>query len=95
VILQLADKEPCVFVGRNADYILRDRTDCLNTFIHVDTSFRLECIVRLYSTTEKMPEERLKDKDAKRRIHYKHFTEKEWGISQNHHISLNSGVIDI
>ena len=95
VILQLADKEPCVIVGRNADYILRDRTDCLNAFIHANISFRAERIVRLYGTTEKTPEERLKDKDAKRRINYKHFTEKEWGMSQNYHISLNSGVIGI
>lgn len=95
VILQLADKEPCVIVGRNADYILRDRTDCLNAFIHADTSFRAERIVRLYGTTEKTPEERLKDKDAKRRINCKHFTETEWGMSRNYHISLNSCVIGI
>jgi cytidylate kinase len=95
VILQLADKEPCVIVGRNADYILKDRADCLRVFIHADTAFRAERIVRLYGETEKTPEERLKDKDAKRRINYKHFTEKEWGMSQNYHISLNSGVIGI
>ncbi|MEA4966318.1 MAG: cytidylate kinase-like family protein [Oscillospiraceae bacterium] len=95
VILQLADKEPCVIVGRNADYILKDRADCLRVFIHADTSFRAERIVSLYGTTEKTPEERLKDKDTKRRINYKHFTEKEWGMSQNYHISLNSGAIGI
>lgn len=95
MILQLADKEPSVIVRRNADYILKDRTNCLSAFIHVDTSFRAERIVRLYGTTEKMPEERLKDKDAKRRLYYKYFTEKEWGMSQTHHISLNSGVIGI
>ena len=34
VILKLAEKEPCVIIGRNADYILKDRDDVLNVFIH-------------------------------------------------------------
>ena len=34
VILDLAGKEPCVIIGRNADYILKDREDVLNVFIH-------------------------------------------------------------
>ena len=36
VILDLAEKEPCVIIGRNADYILKDRDDVLNVFIHGD-----------------------------------------------------------
>ena len=34
IILELAEKQPCVIIGRNADYILRDRKDVLNVFIH-------------------------------------------------------------
>ena len=37
VILELAEKESCVIIGRNADYILKDRDDVLNVFIHGDT----------------------------------------------------------
>ena len=36
VILDLADRESCVIIGRNADYILKDRDDVLNVFIHGD-----------------------------------------------------------
>jgi len=95
VILELAEKEPCVIIGRCADFILQDRTDCFHTFIHADMPFRTERIVRLYGETEKSPEKRLEEKDAKRRINYKHFTGHEWGMSQNYHLSLNSGVIGI
>ena len=42
IIRDLAEKEPCVIVGRCADYILRDRTDCLKAFIHADMKFRAE-----------------------------------------------------
>lgn len=95
VIRSLAEKEPCVIVGRCADYILKDRKDCLHAFIHADMDFRANRIVRLYGESENSPEKRLKDKDTKRRINYKHFTHREWGMSQNYHVTLNSGVVGI
>ena len=95
VILDLAEKGPCVIVGRCADYILKDRKDCLHAFIHADMDFRADRIVRLYGESENSPEKRLKDKDTKRRINYKHFTNRDWGMAQNYHITLNSGAVGI
>lgn len=95
VILKLADKGPCVIVGRCADYILREREDCLNVYIHANMAFRAERIVRLYGETEKEPEQRLKEKDEKRRVNYRHYTEQEWGMSRNYHLCLDSSVIGI
>ena len=46
LILDLAEKEPCVIVGRCADFILQDRTDCLKVFVHADMKFRADRIVR-------------------------------------------------
>ena len=48
VILQLAEKGPCVIVGRNEDYILKDREDTLHVYIHADMDYRADRIVRLY-----------------------------------------------
>ncbi len=93
VINSLAEKGNCVIVGRGGDYILRDRKDCLHVFIHADMKFRAERIVRLYGETNKAPEERLRDKDAKRKVYYKSFTMRDWGVCQNYHISLDSSVI--
>lgn len=95
VILQLAEKGPCVIVGRNADYILKDRPDCLHAFIHASTEFRAERIVRLYGESEKSPESRLQEKDKRRRVNYQHYTGRTWGMSQNYDICLDSSVIGI
>lgn len=95
VILQIAEEGPCVIVGRCADYVLRERDDCLNVFIHADKEIRAERIVRLYGMSDKAPMKRLDEKDKKRSLFYKHHTGREWGMSQNYHISLNSGVIGI
>lgn len=95
VILQLAEKGPCVIVGRNADYILKDRKDCLDVFIHADTDFRADRIVRLYGESEKSPETRLQEKDKRRKVNYQHYTGRTWGQATNYDLCLNSGVLGI
>ena len=95
IIRELAEKEPCVIVGRCADYILREREDCLNVFIHASMAARADRIVRLYGSSEKSPEKRLEEKDKRRRVYYKHYTDGDWGMSQNYHLSLDSGIIGV
>ncbi len=95
VILQLADQGPCVIVGRNADYILKDRKDCLHTFIHADMEYRADRIVRLYGESEKSPAARLQEKDKRRRVNYQHYTGRSWGTAQNYDICLDSSTIGI
>ena len=90
IINELADKGNCVIVGRCADYILRQREDCLNVFIHADKDYKAKRIVELYGVTDKSPEKRLNEKDGKRKVNYKYFTGREWGIPENYHICLNS-----
>ncbi len=93
IISELAEKGNCVIVGRCADYILRDREDCLNIFIHASKQYRAKRIVELYGETNKTPMKRLDEKDGKRKVNYRYFTGREWGVTENYHISLDSGVI--
>lgn len=67
VILDLAEKGPCVLVGRCADYILRDREDVLNVFIHAPIPYRADRVVRLYGESDQSPEKRLEEKDRRDR----------------------------
>jgi len=95
VILQIADQGPCVIVGRNADYILKDRPDALHAFVFADVAYRAERIVRRYGESDKTPEQRLNEKDKRRRVNYQHYTGRTWGQSQNYDISLDTGVLGI
>lgn len=95
VILRIADKGPCVIVGRSADYILKDRKDALHVFVHADMDFRTERIVRLYGQSEKTPEQRLRDKDKRRAAYHRFYTNMKWGYAQNYHITLDSGELGI
>lgn len=95
LIRRLAQEGPCVIVGRCADYILRDRQDCLNVFIHADTPKKAERIVNLYGETAVKPEKRLEEKDKKRSANYKYYTGQTWGKAQHYHMTLDSGEIGI
>lgn len=95
VILELAEKEPCVMVGRCADHILDKQHDLLKVFIHADMEKRKERILKLYGKTDEAEEKRLKDKDKRRAAYYRFYTDKEWGDIRNCHIALDSGIIGI
>ncbi len=95
LILELAEKGPCIFVGRCADYILKDREDCLKVFIHADMEKRIERIVTHYGESSVAPEKRLRDKDKRRKAYYQLYTDSEWGVAQHYDISLNSGKLGI
>ena len=95
IIRDLAEKEPCVIVGRCADYILRDRTDCLRVFIHSSMEHRAERIVKEYGERDVSPQQRLADKDKRRAAYYRFYTDMKWGQAQNYHITLDSGELGL
>jgi len=95
VILELAEKESCVIVGRCADFILRDRDDVLRVYIHADKKKRAERIVRVYGEREDAPLKRIADKDKRRENYYETFTTNKWGDAKNYHIALDSGELGI
>ena len=93
IILEAADKGKCVIVGRCADYILKDREDCINLFIHSSAEKKLDRIMNLYKLSEKDALKQMKDMDKKRSINYRYYTDQEWGIAQNYTLSLDSGKL--
>lgn len=95
VISDLAEKGSCVIVGRCADYILKDKADCLAVFIHADMTFRANRIVSVYGQREESPEERLKDRDKRRAAYHRFYTNMKWGQAKNYHLCLDSGVLGI
>lgn len=95
LIKNLPDEGPCVIVGRCSDYILKDCQDALHVFIYADTKFKADRIVRLYGERNDSPEKRLEEKDKKRKVYYKNYTGRIWGMSSNYDICLNSGKIGI
>lgn len=95
VITELAEKRPCVIVGRCADYILKEKADCLTVFIHASMDYRAKRIVDIYGERDDSPEERIKEKDKRRAAYHRFYTDMKWGYAQNYQVALDSGVLGI
>ena len=93
IILGLAEKEPCVIIGRNADYILKDRDDVLNVFIHGDMPEKIKRITGLYNVEEKEAVKMMADTDKRRRTNYNFYTDQNWGKASNYTLCLNSSQL--
>ena len=93
IILELAEKEPCVIIGRNADYILKDRDDVLNVFIHGDMLEKIKRITGLYNVKEKEVVKMMADTDKRRRTNYNFYTDQKWGKASNYTLCLNSSQL--
>ena len=75
VILDLAEKGPCVIVGRCADHILKEKADLLRVFIHASVEKRAQRIVSEYGEREESPEQRIRDKDRRRAAYHRFYTD--------------------
>jgi len=84
VILEIAENDSCVIIGRNADYILKDRTDVINIFIHA---------CRLYNVTETEAVAMTADIDKRRMTNYRYYTDQKWGMARNYTLTLNSSQL--
>ena len=93
VIMEIAEKESCVIIGRNADFILKDRDDVLNVFIHGAESEKVKRICKLYHITETDAIKMMTDIDKRRMTNYRFYTDQKWGMAGNYTLSLNSSQL--
>ena len=93
VILEIAEKEQCVMIGRNTDFILKDRDDVLNVFIHGDMPEKIQRITRLYKVNEQEAIKMMADTDKRRGTNYSFYTDQKWGKASNYTLCLNSSQL--
>ena len=93
VILELAEKESCVIIGRNADYILKDRDDVLNVFIHGNMPEKIQRITDLYNVEKQKAVKMMVDIDKRRMANYNFYTNQKWGKADNYTLCLNSSEL--
>ena len=93
VILELAEKESCVIIGRNADFILRDWNDVLIVFIHGVMPEKIQRIMDLHNVEEKEAVKMMADIDKRRMTNYNFYTDQKWGKASNYTLCLNSSQL--
>lgn len=92
VIKEIAEKGHCVIVGRCADQILKDRTDCLNIFLHAPLKNRIKRVMGKKNLTEKDAKQLILREERRRADNYHYYTRQIWGASANYHLSLDTSL---
>ena len=91
----LAANGPCVFVGRCADYVLRDRSDVINVFVKGPMEARVARSSKRNNISEKEAFARVKDKDSERALYYQRYTGIVWGTVENYDLTIDTSVIGV
>ena len=95
VIRDIAGKESAVIVGRCADYILADRENTINVFIHAPLEARIKRIMELHNLDEAAAMKEITTSDKERGNHYFRYTDLKWGKAQNYDVCINSALMGI
>lgn len=95
VILDLAENQSCLFVGRCSDYVLKEHPRCLNVFVSADITDRIQRISTVRRISGNQAREVIEKTDKKRAGYYSYFTGKVWGATESYHLCINSSVLGI
>lgn len=94
IIKQLAE-EPCVIVGRCADYILKDHKNCINLFIHADIDYRIQRAIKVHGVPEDKAESAVRKTDKTRANYYNFYSNRKWSAPENYDLCINSGKLTL
>ena len=92
IILDAAEKEDCVIVGRCANHILDNK--CLSVFIHAPFEYRVQTVIERTGREEKSAQKLVKKVDKERRTYYEYFTDKKWKDISQYHLAFDSSKFE-
>lgn len=97
VIRGVAEKGPCVIVGRCADYVLENEgnVDLLNVFVYGSVDYRAKRVMEALNLTQPKARDRVMKTDKQRRTYYNYYASKDWGVMSNYDLCLNTEKIGI
>ena len=95
VIRRLAAEKSCVFVGRCADYILREHPRCVNVFISASKEDRIKRICRIHQVNEEEAEGIMEKADKRRSEYYNYYSYKTWGAAATYHLCVDSSSLGV
>ncbi|MDO4552046.1 MAG: cytidylate kinase-like family protein [Bacillota bacterium] len=95
IIKEVAEKGPCVIVGRCGDYVLRDHPRAVHIFIHGSEKDREARLVRFYGVKAEDAADVMHKMDKKRASYYNYYTGQKWGQAENYHLSVNSSILGV
>ena len=94
-IKKMASENPCVIVGRCADYALSDYDNCINLFIYGEEKVKIKRIMEKYNLSEAKAKDMIIKKDKQRQSYYNYYSSKKWGRADSYDLCINSSLLGI
>lgn len=94
-IRKAAEEGSCVFVGRCADYILRDYPNVVNIFITASMRYRIQQIMNKQHIEAVAAKKFIEQGEAKRAAYYNYYTGKKWGHASSYDLCVDSSVLGL
>ncbi len=94
LIREIAAEGPCLIVGRCANYLLRDREDVLDIFVHAGRDYRVQRTMESLGLSESKAVRLLRRTDKARKAYYKNYTGMDWNDPNSYHLVVNSDRMD-
>lgn len=94
IIKERAKASPCVFVGRCADYVLKNADmDVLSVFVYADMDYKIQNVMKKDGLSEQKAKDLIIKTEKQRRSYYDYYTNGDWGVMKNYDLCLNVGEI--
>lgn len=90
-----SQQHSCVFIGRCADYILRNHPRHVNIFIAADTEDRAQRMMKEQGLSHKNAIKIIEQGDANRADFYNFYSNKTWGMATTYDLCINSSVLGL
>ncbi|MBO7045487.1 MAG: cytidylate kinase-like family protein [Prevotella sp.] len=94
-IRKAAKEDSCVFVGRCADYILRDFGNTVNIFITASMEYRIEQIMNKQHLDAEAAQKFIEQGEGKRADYYNYYTGKKWGSAESYDLCVDSSILGL
>jgi len=94
-IRQLAQEGSCVFIGRRADYYLRDMPEAVHIFCYAEDAFKIERICKAENCSPEEAEKKMRDMDKRRKTSYEFTTGRKWANNRNYDLMINTSAFGI
>ncbi len=94
-IRKAAEESSCVFVGRCADYLLRDLKNTVNIFVTANLNERIQRVQERHQCDETTARKLLQHGENSRASYYNYYTGKKWGHAASYDICVNTSILGI
>jgi hypothetical protein len=94
-IRKAAGQGSCLFIGRCADYVLRDEPNTVSIFLAADMEDRISRTMERYNMDEESARKTISKKDSTRASYYNYYTGKKWGAAESYDLCINTSIFGL